>query len=75
MGVVLNKFDLYSSQTCEMSSSKRPHAYKDICHAQGPRRPAEVTEGTKQVPSADWVTHRPRASAPVTAVGARGTQT
>lgn len=24
--VVLNKFDLYSSQTCEVSSSERPHA-------------------------------------------------
>ena len=58
-----------------MSSSKRPHACKDICHAQGLLRPAEVIEGTKQVPSADWVTHRPRASVPFTAVGARGTQT
>lgn len=25
-GVVLNKFDLYSSQFCEMSSSDSPHA-------------------------------------------------
>ena len=57
-GVVLNKSDLHSSQTREMSSSERPYTYRiSVMPEDSSVKAQEATERTTQVLSAGQGLH------------------